>query len=116
MFDLYSFINPFLFFFLFSSGSSGMKEVCGGKVLWHCSTQRGFRYNTMVSNGDSKLYDSLVEVNSYGPDHPIKKEECVNHVGKPLDTALRNLVADKAKQGITLGGIKTWQAHCSCYW
>ena len=40
------------------------------------------------------------------PGVKVQKHECVNHVGKRLSTALRNLVAEKskAKPKITLGG------------
>ncbi|GFO20577.1 hypothetical protein PoB_004708200 [Plakobranchus ocellatus] len=58
----------------------------------------------MVSDGDSKAFNKLLEVLPYGPDVVILKEDCINHVGKRLGTALRNLVADCSKKGITLGG------------
>ena len=34
----------------------------------------------------------------------IEKEECINHVGKRLGTALHNLLTDCSKRGTTLGG------------
>ncbi|GFO12966.1 hypothetical protein PoB_003947100 [Plakobranchus ocellatus] len=58
----------------------------------------------MVSDGDSKAFNKLVEIMPYGPNVVIVKEDCINHVGKRLGTALRNLVSDCSKKGTTLGG------------
>ena len=80
-----------------------MMEVGGGKVLWFRSKQIGLRYTTMLSDGDSKLFNELVRLKPYGQ-QSISKEECINHVGKRLGTALRNLVSDQSKQKVTLGG------------
>ena len=81
-------------------------EVHAGKILWGRSVElHNMRYTTVLSDGDSKMYDALVQDNPYGSDHSIHKEECVNHVGKRLGTALRNVVADNAKRKITLGGV-----------
>ena len=73
--------------------------------MWYRSVElHNMRYITMLSDGDSKLYEILEEKMPYGPEHPVLKEECINHVGKRLGTALRNLVHDNTKRGITLGG------------
>ena len=85
-----------------SDGSSGMMEVEGAKVLWLRSTAEKLRYTTILSDGDCKTYNKLCK--PYGPDCPIVKEECLNHVSKRLGTALRSLVSDCSKRGITLGG------------
>ena len=86
-------------------GTSGMMEVHAGKILWLRSVkQNRLRYTVMVSDGDSKLYDQLRLLQPYGKDHRVFKEECINHVGKRLGTALRNLTSDCSKRGITLGG------------
>ncbi|GFN94321.1 hypothetical protein PoB_002082700 [Plakobranchus ocellatus] len=85
--------------------SSGMMEVRAAEVLWGRSVQRhNLRYTTMVNDGDSKAFKKLLEVQHYGPDVVILKEDCINQVGKRLGTALRNLVADCSKKVITLGG------------
>ena len=74
-------------------------------MLWSRSVQRHkMRYTTMVSNGDSKAHTKLLELQPYGPDEVIDKEDCINHVGKRLGAALRNLVSDYSKRGVTLGG------------
>lgn len=86
-------------------GSSGMMEVEAARVLWRRSIERNkMRYVTMLSDGDSKTHSELCSIKPYGPDYDIEKEECVNHVSKRLGAALRNVVADTRKQGITLGG------------
>ncbi|KAL8595529.1 hypothetical protein ACOMHN_000737 [Nucella lapillus] len=56
------------------------------------------RYTTMLSDGDSKAFTELCKLNPYGPDHPITKEDCINHVAKRVGTALRNLVSDNKKR------------------
>jgi hypothetical protein len=51
------------------------------------------------------VFSRLKELNVYGADHPIEKEECINHVSKRLGTAPRNLVKDTRKSDkVTLGG------------
>ncbi|XP_076458821.1 uncharacterized protein LOC143292431 [Babylonia areolata] len=80
-----------------------MMEVTGAKEIWTRSVEKHkFRYTTMLSDGDCKTYNELVALNPY--DTEISKEECINHVSKRLGTALRNLVSDNSKRGVTLGG------------
>ena len=60
------------FFYLYSTGTAGMMEVHAGKILWGRSVElHNMRYTTVLSDGDSKMYDALVENNPYGSDHPI---------------------------------------------
>ncbi|GFV08764.1 uncharacterized protein TNCV_2488361 [Trichonephila clavipes] len=40
----------------------------------------------------------------YGPEIKIKKEECINHVGKRLGTSLRKAVKEWRARGVSLGG------------
>ena len=76
-------------------------EVEAAKVLWGRSVERhGVRYVRVIADGDSKAYDTVNEEMPYGPDIPIVKEECVNHVSKRLGTALRTLTADLSKKGL----------------
>ncbi|XP_055874806.1 uncharacterized protein LOC129924445 [Biomphalaria glabrata] len=86
------------------TGSSGMMETHAAEILWRRSIEKfKLRYTTMLSDGDSKAFNKVCEIKPYG-DVPITKEECVNHVGKRMGTALRNLVTDCSKKGISLGG------------
>ncbi|GFW96272.1 uncharacterized protein TNCV_572431 [Trichonephila clavipes] len=73
-------------------------------TLWKRSTSLGFRYITVLSDGDCKMFSHLCQKKVYGPDIVMKKEECINHVSKQLGTALRFTVKDCRAQGITLGG------------
>ncbi|GFT19931.1 uncharacterized protein TNCV_4993571 [Trichonephila clavipes] len=68
-------------------------------TLWKRSTSLGFRYITVLSDGDCKTFNYLCEKKVYGPDIVIKKEECINHVSKRLGTALRSTVKDCRAQG-----------------
>lgn len=85
-------------------GSSPAMEVAGAERLWKRSQDIGFRYVSVVSDGDSKTHDHLSSLNIYGKDVQIEKQECVNHIAKRLGTGLRNLVKDCGKKKITLGG------------
>ena len=58
----------------------------------------------MLSDGDSKGYESLVNNQPSGQDIVIEKEDYVNHVSKRMGTAPRNLVATSKAQRQTLAG------------
>ncbi len=74
-------------------GSANSMEMECAKRIWERSEEtHKLRYTTILSDGDSKTYDSLVQNKVYG-ETEIKKEECVNHVAKRMGTALNNLVA-----------------------
>ncbi|GFO15279.1 hypothetical protein PoB_004178400 [Plakobranchus ocellatus] len=60
-------------------------EVRIAKVLWGRSIQHyNLRYTINVSNGDSKSFNRLLELQPYGCDVLITKDDCINHVGKRL--------------------------------
>ena len=76
-------------------------EAEAARVMFARSEEKlGCRYVIVVSDGDSKSYNAVKEDQPYGPDYPIYKEECINHVAKRLGTALRNLTADCSKRGL----------------
>ncbi|KAK7467979.1 hypothetical protein BaRGS_00036785 [Batillaria attramentaria] len=80
-------------------------EVEAARVFWLRSVARHkLRYTVLLSDGDAKTFQQLTSIKPYGDEVTIEKEECINHVSKRLGTALRNLVADCRKRGITLGG------------
>ncbi|GFR91293.1 hypothetical protein ElyMa_002589000 [Elysia marginata] len=82
-----------------------MMEVEAAKILWSRYVDKfKLKYTTFVGDRDSKAYNQVCEIEPYGADYLVYKEECMNHVSKRLGTALRNLVADCSKRGITLGG------------
>ncbi|GFW71715.1 uncharacterized protein TNCV_219291 [Trichonephila clavipes] len=87
-------------------GSSGAMEVNAAVKLWERSESIGYRYTTLLSDGDSKSFLELKERNVYGSETQIKKEECINHVSKRLGTVLRQTVKDWRVKGVTLGGKK----------
>ena len=53
----------------------------------------------MLSDGDSVAFNAVREAAPYGPERPVTKLECVNHVHKRFGTALR-----KAAKERQLGG------------
>ncbi|GFS92134.1 uncharacterized protein TNCV_1112941 [Trichonephila clavipes] len=85
-------------------GTSGAMEMKAAAKIWSRSEACGFRYTTLLSDGDAKTHKFLNSPKIYGPDVEILKEECINHVSKRLGTSLRNLVKDWRAKGITLGG------------
>ena len=88
-------------------GASGMMEPECAEVMWKRSVSlHNMRYTTMVGDGDSKAYDTVCDKKPYGDGVLIEKEECMNHISKRLGSALRNLVSDMSKKGVTLGGRK----------
>ena len=80
------------------TGSSNAMEVEMAKRLWSRSEQKGLHYTGFLTDGDSKAYNSVVEMRPYG-DSPIEKEECINHAHKRMGTAL---IEKSQKKG--LGG------------
>ena len=73
-------------------GSSNAMEVEAAKRLWTRSVHtRGLMYTGMLGDGDSKAYQAVVDLEPYGPDVTIEREECVNHAHKCMGTALLKL-------------------------
>ena len=73
--------------------------------LWDRSVDRhGFHYTTILSDGDAKTFKRLSEMEVYGPDVKIEKEEWVNHVANRMKTALLKLATEGKKRGVVLGG------------
>ena len=84
--------------------SSGAMEMEGAVIIFRRSIQlHGFRYSQMLGDGDAKTYARVCEDDPYDG-RPIEKLECVNHVTKRMETALRNLVQNKKAQGQPIGG------------
>ncbi|GFS22965.1 nucleic-acid-binding protein from mobile element jockey [Elysia marginata] len=74
-------------------GSSGLMEVEAAKIMWQRSVQRyGLRYIDVLSDGEAKTCNALCELQPYGADTRIEKEECINH---PLDTSVFRPVKSK---------------------
>ena len=93
----------------YEGSANSMEQECA-RLMWKRSVEKhGLRYTTMLSDGDSKSFALLSELNVYGADIQIMKEECVNHVSKRMGTSLNKLVQDcKAqKQPITGKGKLT---------
>ena len=55
-------------------------EIEAAEVIWKRSTDKGLKYTTMLSDGDSKTWHHLQEVAPYEDDVKSQKEECINHV------------------------------------
>ncbi|GFY33957.1 uncharacterized protein TNCV_4596651 [Trichonephila clavipes] len=85
-------------------GSSCAMEQEAALKLWQISEDNGFRYTTLLSDGDAKTYPYLNTKEVSGPEIKIKKEECVNHVSKRLGTTLRKAVKEWRARGVSLGG------------
>ena len=80
-------------------GSSNAMETEAARILWGRSEERGFRYTGFLSDGDSKAYTVVSNLNIYGQEYPIEREECVNHAHKRMGGALRKLRKEKCLGG-----------------
>ena len=80
------------------TGSSNAMEVEMAKRLWSRSEQKGLHYTGFLTDGDSKAYNSVVEMRPYG-DTPTEKEECINHAQKRMGTALIEKSQEKGLGG-----------------
>ena len=91
----------------YQGSSGGMEKACA-LDMWNRSEQtNSMRYTTFISDGDSSAYNAVRDAEPYGPDKPIEKQECINHVSKRLTARLNNLkqsttVPKKTKTGKTL--------------
>lgn len=59
-----------------------------------CSIEtNGLKYLTLVGDGDSSVYNKLLEASPYGPQTVIKKIECRNHLLRNFSSKLRDLTS-----------------------
>ena len=56
------------------------------------------------SDGDSKSYNAVVDMDVYSPGKKVEKEDCLNHISKRMGTALQKLMANSRIQGESLSG------------
>ncbi|KAK3924126.1 Citrate synthase-lysine N-methyltransferase CSKMT, mitochondrial, partial [Frankliniella fusca] len=92
------------------SGASGNMEREGAVMMWKRSEHDAkMRYTRFISDGDAKTPSAIQEAQPYGPDVLIEKDECTNHVGKRLGTALRNTVDLSKMKNAVLAPIH----HCA---
>ena len=69
-------------------GSSGDMEKSNTLQLFKNSLSLGFKYTTLVMDGDISVMPALKELAPYGPDETILKLECKNHLRKRIRTGL----------------------------
>ncbi|GFW05073.1 uncharacterized protein TNCV_598671 [Trichonephila clavipes] len=66
-------------------GTSGAMEMHAALIMWRRSiSDCQMRFVSMLSDGDSKLFNFLSDNKIYGSDIKIEKEECLNHIAKRL--------------------------------
>ena len=87
------------------TGSSPAMEAEGAQVLWERSIElHNIRYKWMVSDGDSKAFNTIESICS---DCKVVKLDCVSHVQKRMGKHLMNLKArtkGKLADGKPIGG------------
>ena len=82
------------------TGSSGAMEVQSCVEMFRRSLEKHkIRYTSLLSDGDSKAYNAVVEDAPYGKNKKTEHQECNNHAHKRHGTALR-----KARKDKKLGG------------
>ncbi|GFV70841.1 uncharacterized protein TNCV_773271 [Trichonephila clavipes] len=67
-------------------GTSGALEMKAAAKICSRSEVCGFRYTTLLSDGDAKTHKFLNNLKIYGSDVEILKEECINQVSKSIST------------------------------
>lgn len=97
-------------------GTSAAMEAAAAVRLWEQSTHQ-FRYLMFIGDGDSNTYQSVCALNNNAGfyNEPVKKENCINYVGKRMGTRLWKMKKEhyttfKTKKGETmkrslLGGV-----------
>ena len=77
------------------SGSAEAMESSGTLKMFQRPLHHHLRYNSLISDGDSKTFSILENEQEYGshPDDKVVKLNCIGHIQKYLGTALRNLKA-----------------------
>ena len=59
----------------------------------------------MLSDGDSKTWMTLKEMAPYADDIKIEKEECINHVSKHLEKAVKEVAKQNKLEGEKAGAL-----------
>ena len=75
------------------TGSAGSMEVTAAEIMWGRMVFKGFRYTTMVSDGDARTFRHLSDLKVYGEDVTLAKEECINRPGAERLIALLDFEA-----------------------
>ncbi|GFW14763.1 uncharacterized protein TNCV_1562261 [Trichonephila clavipes] len=84
-------------------GSSCSMEHEAALKLCQRSEDNGFRYTTLLSDGDEKSYQYLNTKEVNGPEIKIKKRKGIDQVSKMLGTALQKAVKEWWEIGISMG-------------
>ncbi|KYN05199.1 hypothetical protein ALC62_03906 [Cyphomyrmex costatus] len=79
------------------TGSAGKMEVDCMKEMFCRSESHGVKYATYTGDGDTKIFQALLNCNLYS-DLTVHKKECIGHVQKRMGTRLR--AAKKQHKGI----------------
>ena len=82
------------------TGSSGSMETEAAKIMWARSLDLfDAKYTSILGDGDAAVLSGLNILQPYGPDAPIEKHECINHMGKRMFKGLEKIVKESAKRG-----------------
>ncbi|XP_071579129.1 uncharacterized protein [Temnothorax nylanderi] len=81
-------------------GSAGKMEVDAVKEMFSTSENKyGVKYGNYIGDGDSKTFKAILDLNPYGDDFPVSKNECIGHVEKRIGSRLRNIKKEKKLGG-----------------
>ena len=81
-----------------------MEQERAKGILSRSIDKHKVRYKRVLSDGDSKLFDTLVAEKVYGDGLEIENEECINHVSRKMGTALMKLKNELKAQGQSIRG------------
>ncbi|GFV66922.1 hypothetical protein TNCV_162091 [Trichonephila clavipes] len=77
--------------------------------IWSRSEACGFRYTTLLSDGDAKTHKFLNSLKIYGPDVEILKEECINHVSKSLERNKKAANLDLGEEAVKIAATRDYR-------
>ncbi|KAJ4425721.1 hypothetical protein ANN_27917 [Periplaneta americana] len=85
------------------TGSSGAMEIKAAIKMWNRSQDFGLRYSSLLSDGDAKTFNKLCELEPYGPEHKIEKQECKQgqRLGGPAHESLKSATINKLQKYCT---------------
>nr|XP_053657573.1 uncharacterized protein LOC128706645 isoform X2 [Cherax quadricarinatus] len=91
------------------SGTAAKMESDAAAIIWQRSLDKKLRYKTIVSDGDSSTYKTIVDLNDGEGPYPgvnVEKQECINHYSKRLKNRLTNLVKSHYVENELKPGMK----------
>ena len=95
---------------VYYAGSSNAMEPEAARRSYRSKYKLGLRNTLFLSDGASKAYNTVLDMNVYLPGFAVVKEECVNHVHKRMGKALLTLTKKMHLGGTSFGRLTRCKA------